>query len=343
MKYIELYLDEIKHHLPPRNREDILREIRSNLMDMIEDQNPNPGEPPDEALVKDILKAFGAPRKVARQYGAMNYLIGPRFFPIYLQVLKIVLVIVAALNILGLVVAIVNQQPLGSGILDIALGILGGLFSSLFTAFGIVTLTFAGIERTTSEEIKITVDEPWSPESLLKHQNEERIDVTGLAIEITLSIIGIAVLNFFRDKIGIYYLAESGWVSAPILNEAFLIYLPWITANAILDIALNLYLIRRGFWDKFATISKVLISAFQIAILFAVLTGPPIFTVSAAAWEALNLDLGLTAEGLTNILNIVFDVLFGLAIFGLVVDSIKRLYIAFIRGGVNRIEIQSDR
>ena len=43
MKLLALYLDKIRQNLPQRNREDILKEIRSTLMDMIEDRNPNPG------------------------------------------------------------------------------------------------------------------------------------------------------------------------------------------------------------------------------------------------------------------------------------------------------------
>ncbi len=342
MKLIELYLEDIKHHLPPRDREDILKEIRSTLMDMIEDRNPNPGQTPDEALVKEVLADFGAPQAVARQYGARNYLIGPRFFPIYLQVLKIVLIVVAAVNILGLVLAIVNQTSIAPNILEAILEIVGGLFSSLFTAFGIVTLTFAGIERTTSEEIKIELDETWTPENLLKHENTQRVNVTEVAIEITLSIIFLAVLNFFQDKIGIYYLTGSGWVSAPILNENFVRYLPWITAFSVLEIALNLYLIRKGFWDKFAIIAKILINALNTALLIAVITGPAILTISANAWEALNWDIGFTVAELTRGLNKGVDVVMGLAIFGLAVDSIKRLYEGFLKGSGARIEFDTE-
>ena len=38
MKLLDLYLDKIRQNLPQRNREDILKEIRSTLLDMIEDR-----------------------------------------------------------------------------------------------------------------------------------------------------------------------------------------------------------------------------------------------------------------------------------------------------------------
>lgn len=350
MRLIDLYLDEIRHQLPPKNRQDILKEIQSTLMDTLEDRNPNPGQAPDEETVKAVLKEFGSPRQVASQYGLQNYLIGPRFYPIYIQVLKLVLIIIAALNILGVIIAIVNQSGYSAGLLETIGQILGGLFNSLFTGFGIVTLSFAGIERTTPKEFKIKLDEDWQirfdqewePEHLLRGENKQRVKVTELAIEITLSIIFIAMINFFLDRIGIYYLGESGWASAPILNNNFLRYIPWITAYAVLDIALDLYLIRKGFWDNYAVLAKIFINIFKIAVAFSILTGPAILTISPIPLEAMNFDLSISAEGLSRTLNTVLDVLLGLSIFGLVVDSIRRLYESFIKGSQTRIEVDID-
>ena len=350
MKLIELYLDEVRHQLPPKNREDILREIQSTLMDMLEDRNPNPEQTPDDETVKEVLREFGSPRQVASQYGLKNYLIGPRFFPIYVQVLRLVLIIIAAFNVLGVIIAIVNQSGYDAGFWETTAQIISGLFNSLFTGFGIVTLSFAGIERTTPEEFKVSLDkdwqirlgQDWQPEDLLKGENKQRIKVAELAIEITLSIIFIALLNFFFDRIGIYYLSESGWASTPILNNNFLRYIPWITAYAILDIALDLYLIRKGFWDTYAVLAKIFINIFKIAVTFAILTGPAVLTISPTALDMLNLSARTTAEVLSKILNIGLDVLLGLSIFGTVVDSIKRLYEAFIKGGHTRIEIDVE-
>jgi len=341
MKLIDLYLNEIGQHLPNKNKDDILREIRSTLMDMVEDRNPNPAQEPDEAIVKEVLKEFGSPRNVAKQYGKHNYLIGPQLFPTYLQVLKIVLIIVAGLNLVGVIVTIISQPALETSTFEAILQVIGGLFSSLFTAFGIVTLSFAGIERTTPEEWTFQLEQRWSPEDLKEQEDHEHVNITGLAIEITLSLIFIVLLNFFLDRIGIYYLGESGWVSIPILNENFNQYLPWITAGAVLDIALNLYLIRKGFWDKLAPLFKVLINIFKIAVNFAILTGPAIITLSQTALEGSNLDLSTPAQELTRLMNIGLDVLLGLAIFGLIVDTVKRIYDAYIKGNQAKIEIKS--
>jgi hypothetical protein len=329
MNIINVYLEEIRHRLPIKNRDDIIEEIRSVLMDMIEERNPTPGSDPDEATIKAVLRDFGAPQKVAQQYGNHRHLIGPQIYPVYIKVLKIVLIVVAALNVLGVVVAAVSGSPAESGLFVSLLETIGGLFSSLFTAFGIVTLSFILIERTIPKEFQIEIEEGWSPDDLEKVEEQERIKIPELAIEITLGIVLIVVLNVYLDRIGIYYLGDSGWASAPILNDNFLRYIPWITAYTVLDIAINLYLIRKGIWDIYAAIAKVLNNIFKIAVLFAIIIGPAILAVNPTAWDALNLDLSLTAQRLTQQMNTVLDILLGLTIFGLVVESIKRLYRTF--------------
>jgi hypothetical protein len=341
MKLLDLYLDQIRQNLPPRNREDILKEINSTLMDMIEDRNPHPGEKPSEETVKEVLREFGSPRKVAVQYGAQNYLIGPRIFPIYLQVLRIVLIVVAAFNVVGLIVAIVNQSGFDNGMLEAILQIVGSLISSLFTAFGIVTLSFAGIERATSDELKVKINQKWDPEDLLKEEDQDRVKILELALEITFSMIFIILINFFLDKIGIYFLGSRGWVSSPILNETFLRYIPAITIYIILDIAIDLYLLNKGAWDKPATGAKILTNVLKIAVNFAILSGPAILTVQAEAWQRIAADSNLSLGTLNHYLNLGLDVLLGLSIFGLVVESIKRFYAGFIKGTKAQIKIDA--
>jgi hypothetical protein len=81
-------------------------------MDMIEDREAEPDQEASEEIVAAVLKDFGSPREVTQLYGAHNYLIGPRLYPIYLQVLRIVLIVVAALNVLGLIIAVITPQRL---------------------------------------------------------------------------------------------------------------------------------------------------------------------------------------------------------------------------------------
>jgi hypothetical protein len=208
-------------------------------------------------------------------------------------------------------------------------------------AFGIVTLTFAGIERTTPEEMKVKINQTWDPDDLLKDEDQDQVKVLELALEITFSMIFIILLNFFLDKIGIYFFDGRNWISSPILNENFLRYIPAITIYIILDIAVDLYLLNKGAWDKIASGAKVLINMLKIAVNAAILSGPAILTMQAADWERISINSDLTVDMVNHYMNSGLRILLGLAILGLVVETIKRLYKGFIKGSKANIEIEA--
>ena len=64
MNLIDRYIAEVGKHLPRKNRADIEAEIRSTLEDMLEERKQAHGAV-DDAMVIDLLREYGAPRKVA--------------------------------------------------------------------------------------------------------------------------------------------------------------------------------------------------------------------------------------------------------------------------------------
>jgi hypothetical protein len=87
---------------------------------------------------------------------------------------------------------------------------------------------------------------------------------------------------------------------------------------------------------------KVIINVLKIALLAVIIAGPAIIAVSPSAWQALNLEVNLTAQQLTRQMNTVLDGLLGLAIFGLVVDSIKIIVNGFFRNDHTRLHIKTE-
>ena len=342
MELLELYLEEIKRHLAVKNRDDIVKEIRSILMDTIEERSYEDENLSELDSVKAVIQEFGSPRVVARQYGGKNYLISPEMMPTYTQILKIVLIMVVVFNLLGLLITAINPSSINVNMLEIVLEVIGGLFSSLFTAFGIVTLVFAIIERTTKDQMTIDIEQEWKPDDLLTNKHPQPISISGLAFEITLAFIFITLINFFIDRIGIYHLGESGWVSFPILNENFIRYIPWITGYTVMNIALNLYLIRTGYWNRTAVIGKILVNTFTIAVLVAVITGPNIITITLEAWQSLGLETIYSLESINSSINTGTKVVLGLANFGLTVDAVKHFYTYFIKNNFSTTHLPAD-
>src|SRR5512138_1935931 len=146
MNLIDKYIVEVGKHLPRRNRADIQAEIRSTLEDMLEERKQSQGTL-DDAAISALLKEYGAPRKVAESYVGPRYLIGPRIYPFFEMVVRIVLTVVLVVGLAGLAISLSKSglsgaeflKTLGSSVLSL----LGGLIS----AFGNIVLTFAILER----------------------------------------------------------------------------------------------------------------------------------------------------------------------------------------------------
>ena len=149
MNLIDRYVTEVGKNLPLfKGHEDIEKELRSTLEDMLEDRVSTTGHMRDEAMEIALLKEYGSPQKVAATYNPHPYLIGPRLFPFFLFVLKIVITVVVFV-MLGLagVRAVTDTPMMGVDFVNIIGGGLGNAVSAAIAAFGNVVLVFAILER----------------------------------------------------------------------------------------------------------------------------------------------------------------------------------------------------
>jgi hypothetical protein len=112
MNLIDRYVSEVGKNLPLLNgREDIEKELKSTLEDMLEDRAQSSGRVRDEALEIEVLKEYGSPQKVAQTYNPHPYLIGPKLFPFFLFVLKIVLTVVVSVMLVLAGIQAVTDTP----------------------------------------------------------------------------------------------------------------------------------------------------------------------------------------------------------------------------------------
>ena len=94
MKLLERYLQAVARCLPKARRDDIIEELRVNLLSQFEDREEELGHPLTVDEQAEILRRHGNPTMVASSYGTSNLgfafgvqLIGPELFPIYRNVL----------------------------------------------------------------------------------------------------------------------------------------------------------------------------------------------------------------------------------------------------------------
>jgi len=110
MELLDRYLQAVKRYLPWWRQDDIIAELRANMESQLEDKEAELGRPLTATEAGEWLKQMGAPMMVASRYQPRQYIIGPAIYPIYLFVLR--RVIVLALIVYSVIFAVVSSFPL---------------------------------------------------------------------------------------------------------------------------------------------------------------------------------------------------------------------------------------
>jgi len=285
MNLIDRYVSEVGKNLPLLNgREDIEKELKSTLEDMLEDRAQSTGRIRDEALEIEVLKEYGSPQKVASTYNPHPYLIGPKIFPFYLFVMKIVLtVVVSVMLVLAGVQAVTDTPFMGADFVKIIGQGLGSALSAAIAAFGNVTLIFIIIERVLPEkEIGGFDDEKeWDPASLAKEPDPDSVSRFELIAEIVFTFVALAILNLYPQWLGMFFFTENEQVFIPLFTEKFFQFVPYINIVLIAEILLDIYLLRNAIWTRLTRLSKVVIDAASLALTVLILRTPDIIAFSA--------------------------------------------------------------
>jgi hypothetical protein len=280
MELINRYVYQIGRRLPKKVRGDVETELRSLLIDALEERSGVQASGETNYSEEDqiaILEEFGPPAQLAAKYQPTpRYIVGPKLYDIYL-------IVVAAIAGAGLLASIVTTAVSAfyntAGALD-SLELIGRAFSLFFNIFisgiGSVTLIFVFLERVIPGEVIKLDDEPWNPRDLPEIEEQEPIKPAGLIVQIAFMFLLLIVFIFFPDRInfGAYY--DTSWHVIPsILSPAFFaIYLPLIEIRWGLTIVLNLVLLRQMRWQFGTTLAAWLLDIFDIYILIRLVTGP---------------------------------------------------------------------
>jgi hypothetical protein len=288
MELIDLYVAEVRKRLPLKGRADIEAELRSTLEDMLEDRSRRAGRPADEAMALDLLREYGPPDKVAESYNAHPYLIGPRLFPFFTMVLKIVLSVLVTVLLITLGIRLGSQTLAGIELARaIGQGLLG-ILNAVLQAFGNIVLVFAILERVAPvSEFKMAEDQKaWDPASLRKAAEPETIRPAEPIVTILFTVAALVVFNAYPQLLGVHYLKDGVWATIPVLTEAFFRWMPYINVLWALQLALNLVLYRQGRWQPATRWANIALDAGGIVIAYMLLVGPPIVGLSAEALAA---------------------------------------------------------
>lgn len=230
MNFIDRYIYAVTEKLPEDSREDVGRELRANIEDML----PNDANDID---IRKVLETLGNPTKLADEYRqTKRYLIGPRLYDNYISVLKLVVSIVAIVFSLITLISTMFNDTIDGGFINLTIeivtNVISGVIQGGIQAFIWVTLVFAIIERTdTSHGNSPFSNKKWSVDDLPWEtiQNKRKISRIETGFGMFFTILFTSLIYFYPQFIGIYEVGDNGSVAiTPLLVDKLLHSYMWI-------------------------------------------------------------------------------------------------------------------
>ena len=300
---LERYLLGVRRALTVKNREDITAEIRSFLLDNLEGRYPKTKEL-SENQVKQELEKMGSPRKLAAQFSPQRYLIGPRFFYVYLLVLKIVVAAVIGALTLALIIRTL-AGGLTIGVLPV-MEFLGTLWGGAFSAAAFVTLVFAILERVNQgRELEELADlEKFDLDDLPDlGEAEKEPTIAGNVFEIVMGVIGLAFCTYILNSGGqlpIFGSVGGKLVQTQVFTSGFMRFVPLMMALTGLGIARTATLLVQGhrtsltaWWQIGSEIAGIVLTVFMLGA-FPLISAEVFRSLPfPAAWDFIRTDAGI--------------------------------------------------
>lgn len=255
MDLVERYIEAIKFWLPKHLKEDIAAELREDIQSEIEEAEREKGRKLTEDEVAAILKARGRPLYVASQYMPRRTLIGPEIYPIYIFVLKIVVIvnlIAPAVSLMAWLLSGANP-PVPSNV--------SSPFTGLLISFAIVTFVFAVIER---KGVNPNMMDNWTPKTLRPVVDKNRIKRSESVGDIVANLI---LIGFFTAG----YLSQTHYElfnGSITLAPQWIPYCQFITAVAVGELAFSAANLFSPYWTGLRIAARLTIDVVKTAALF---------------------------------------------------------------------------
>jgi hypothetical protein len=266
MELVDRYLQAVRFWVPrTRRQEELIAELGEDLRSQVEEKETELGRPLDEEEVSAILKRCGNPTLVAGRLGPKGYVIGPTLYPIYLFVLKMVLLWILV-PVFIFIVGPVNLANSG-GDLGAAIGhTIGNLWSGLFIAGGVITLVFAVLERTHAQ---LGTECKWDPSSLPPLQKQERkTSLVQAVCELVFGWFGLIWLLLLPHYPFLILGPAAGFLKPAPMWHTF--YLP-IVLVAVFGLLRSGMILARPQWTWLPSLSQLMQTMLSLIVLHFIL------------------------------------------------------------------------
>jgi hypothetical protein len=258
MELIEKYVYAVTKDLPTDQRDDVAKELKASIEDMVADQGRD---------VEEVLKELGDPAILAYKYNhKKRYLIGPRWYNAYISLLiKLLKIVPPIIVILAVFAKIIEDRANISG--AIVNGIGAGIAVAIQTTFW-VTLIFVLMERSGVKPQEMM--EKWSLNKLPELPKKRQVSYSDSISSFVMIIIGSLFLLYIIVSPGVFL--SSYYQGAVINRDISILWLIVFLVIQLLELIQKGFLIKIGNWILPLVISNILIKLVSIGFFVALFT-----------------------------------------------------------------------
>lgn len=308
---IERYVYDVTRRLPEKDREEVRRELTSNIYDMLTDDA-------DEGEIKKVLYDLGEPSVLAEKYRQNpRYLISPVVYDDYVRILKWLLPL-AGMVVFAIGVILGAFDSIKDGMVNVASFISTGLTkgvslgcSAVFQVLIWTTIGFVVAERTGAFSDK-NKDEAWKLEDLpeLLPDDKNKIPLADSIVELVLmTVFSVAALLACKGLLPIIFRIEyDGGSVSTLFSQSFLsLCVPFIIVMMLFSIAECAVKIKARRWTSSVFITVVICDLVRLGMMLFLLYQPNMlsteFTKFVQTTELGKLDiLRIAGNGGLNVL-----------------------------------------
>ncbi len=255
------YVLAVTRRLPERNRTDVAGELRALIADDVDARTAS-GVTTEQAE-RDAIESLGDPARLAASYANRPlHLIGPRLYVQWVNLLRLLLLIVLPFVAGGVILAkLIDDAPVG----EIAVQTLGVLIGTVVHLCFWVTVVFAVLDRVDGGA---SAFEEWTADDLVEEFDDRWKQRWALITSSSWLAIGIVALisQHLLEPI-----VTPAGERAPVFDpQLWSWWLPYAIVVAVVDVVLGVLAYRRRRWTM-VDASLAIVLAIALAVPFIVL------------------------------------------------------------------------
>lgn len=242
MKLVERYIAAVQRELPENKRDEIGRELKSNILDELDALQPDKGELTEQDIA-EVLKKLGHPRVVAHQFVPPAPFIHAAYMGLYKNTLGLVLGLLFVLQVFNSAVSWVGNDTVS--IFRFMFSVLQGFLEQGYFAFTAITITYWLMSQQQKQPTGVC-SKPWQPTQL---------PAVGPSWQ------HIKLHDIFTDLASyIFFLVVIWSPHSMLLSEQALSVLSWATPVILLGMIASVWQLRTRLWSRSSLMLNALVN-----------------------------------------------------------------------------------